>query len=74
MTATVVNSRVVISPPPMPKRPGGPVTMPDMRIEESVFGEVRLVAGPVERPICHGICATRAVAERTLEFFGGSRA
>lgn len=76
MVATIRHSRVVHLPDPepeMPRAPAGPVLMPDLRIEESVFGELRLVAGPAERPVSFGVCASREVAERTCAFFGGNR-
>lgn len=71
MTATVMNSRVVLvpaAPKPMPPIPAGPVSMPDLRVEEDVFGRVQLVDGRGS----WGVCASREVAERTRAFFGGS--
>lgn len=71
MNATVINSRGVISPTapvPMPPTPAGPVSMPDLRVEEDVFGRVQLVDGRGR----WGVCASREVAERTRAFFGGS--
>lgn len=77
MNATIEHSRVVLLPdrkPEMPRQPIGPVLMPDLRVEEDVFGRVQLLAGSSDEPVSYGVCASREVAERTRDFFGGNRA
>lgn len=70
MTAAIVGSRIVHGPDPatLPKPPGGPVAMPELRVEADVFGTLRLVDAAGGR---WGVCASRAVGERTRDFFGG---
>ncbi len=71
MIATIQHGRVVHVPDPksaMPKVPAGPVMMPGLRVAEDGCGVIRLVDGAAS----WGVCASREVAERTRNFFGGT--
>lgn len=71
MKATIQHGRVVHLPdrePVIPKVQAGPVTMPSLRVAEDGCGVIRLVDGAAS----WGVCASREVAERTRNFFGGT--
>lgn len=51
----------------------GPVSLPELRVAVGPVGELRLVTGPEGSEVSFGVCASREVANRTLDFFGGIR-
>lgn len=73
MNAIVDHGRVREVPDQTRQLGTGPVEIPDMRVQEDLIAGVRLVIGPAERPTIAMPCASRAVAERTRDFFGGRK-
>ena len=72
MNATIVNSRVRLIPAQTPSMGLGPVEIPEMRINEDIVDGVSLVIARAGTPTMTIPCASRAVAERTHRFFGGT--